>query len=333
MALTIEQRPMNPGGGAPNSGTSAETIVVGLINNMPDSALEGTESQFNGLLAAAARHLPVQLRYASVPEVPRGPAARARIAERYWTLEELFGGALDALIVTGTEPRAAVLSDEPYWNSLVRVIEYADAHTISSVWSCLAAHAAVLHLDGIQRQRLPVKRFGVFEQAVLAGHPLTKGLGATLRTPHSRWNDLPLDSLLRAGYTILSSSAEAGADAFVKSGRSLLVFFQGHPEYEDRTLLKEYQRDVGRFVSGEYKDYPTVPAGYFGPEALSLLTNFEQRLKAGAIAHPLTDFPFKPLAASLTNSWGAQAAQIYENWFAYIASKKLGSSSRSRHAV
>jgi homoserine O-succinyltransferase/O-acetyltransferase len=333
MALEVEPRPIGPGADAPRPGARSDALVVGLINNMPDSALEGTEAQFSGLLTAASRHVPVRLRYASLPEVPRGSDVRARIAERYWTLEELFGGALDALIVTGTEPRAASLADEPYWDRLVEVIAFADAHTISSAWSCLAAHAAVLHLDGIQRRRLPMKRFGVFEQDVLVGHPLTQALGSTLRTPHSRWNDLPLEALASAGYTILSSSREAGADAFVKTRRSLMVFFQGHPEYEDRTLLKEYQRDVGRFVSGEYKQYPTVPAGYFGPAALSLLDDFERRLKAGEVSHPLTAFPFRAVAASLMNTWRSQAAQIYENWLVYVAAKKFGGSGRPRHAL
>src|SRR5882757_9882918 len=178
-------------------------IVIGLLNNMPDAALEPTEGQFTALLDVAAGSHPVRLRHAP-----------------------------DALIVTGTEPRAASLSDEPYWAQFVETLNWAEAHTVSSIWSCLAAHAAVEVLDGVRRQRLQHKRFGVFEHSVLAGHPLMRGVSAPLRMPHSRWNELPVAELRSAGYAILSSSPESGADLFVKQRRCLHLFFQGHPEYE-----------------------------------------------------------------------------------------------------
>jgi homoserine O-succinyltransferase/O-acetyltransferase len=324
MPLDIQPPPGVPGEshrtGA--AGLERDTVVIGWSNNMPDSALEGTEVQFKGLLAAAAGERIVRLRLASMPEVPRGSEARARMANRYWSLEQLWTQAPDAIIVTGTEPKTAVLSDEPYWRRLVQVLEYADANLISSVWSCLAAHAAVLHLDGIARKRLATKHFGVFEQRVLTEHPLTEIIGEQIRIPHSRWNNLPADALAEAGYRILTRSADDDVDLFVKQRRSLLVFFQGHPEYEERTLLKEYQRDVGRFISGEYREYPQVPAGYFKAEALSLVAEFERRLRAGKFVHPLAAFPFAALAASIEAAWMAPATQIYKNWLGLIASRR-----------
>src|SRR5208282_4531475 len=98
---------------------------------MPDSALEGTENQFKSLLTAASGATHVQLRYSSLPEVSRGPAARARIAEHYWPLDQLLADSPDAIIVTGTELKAPALKDEPYWARLVELIEYADAHLVS----------------------------------------------------------------------------------------------------------------------------------------------------------------------------------------------------------
>ena len=61
---------------------------------------------------------------------------------------------LDGLIVTGTEPKSKNLDDEPYWAALPQVIDWAREHTHSTIWSCLAAHAAVLHTDGIERRPL-----------------------------------------------------------------------------------------------------------------------------------------------------------------------------------
>jgi len=320
MGLEVELRPTaarsNP------ARPESETLVIGLINNMPDSALEGTEAQFQSLLARAAGNRSLRLRYSCLPDVARGPAALARIEARYWRLAELMADPPDALIVTGTEPKSPALRDEPYWRSLERLVEFARGSVLSSAWSCLAAHAAVLHLDGIERRRLPAKRFGVFPQTVMAKHRLTQGLDTEIATPHSRWNDVPLSSLVASGYEVLTQSPAGEADLFIKTSGHLMVFFQGHPEYEERTLLKEFQRDVGRFVTGEYPDFPQAPPGYLGGDARAQLTRFEQSLRAGELADPIAAFPFSNLAASLRNTWAEPAALIYRNWREYVAERK-----------
>ena len=64
---------------------------------------------------------------------------------------------MDALIVTGAEPRAANLRDEPFWDELGFVLDWAAENTISSLLSCLAAHAEVLRSDGVTRRPLAEK--------------------------------------------------------------------------------------------------------------------------------------------------------------------------------
>jgi len=307
-------------------------IVIGLLNNMPDAALEPTEGQFTALLDVAAGSHPVRLRFSCLPGVPRGPAARERIERTYWSLEELLRHAPDALIVTGTEPRAASLSDEPYWAQFVETLNWAEAHTVSSIWSCLAAHAAVEVLDGVRRQRLQHKRFGVFEHSVLAGHPLMRGVSAPLRMPHSRWNELPVAELRSAGYAILSSSPESGADLFVKQRRSLHLFFQGHPEYEPVTLFKEYRRDVSRFLSGEQSSYPPLPCRYFSAEAAAALREFQDRALSQRTAGLLADFPASA-AAGAQSSWRPAALAMYRNWLALLANAKAAAVTAVRAQV
>lgn len=302
-------------------GARSHAIVIGVLNNMPDPALEATEGQFIALLKAAAGSHPVRLRFSYLPGVPRGPAARERIERSYWSLEELLRQAPDALIVTGTEPRAASLSDEPYWAQFLEVLNWAEAHTVSSIWSCLAAHAAVEVLDGVRRQRLEQKRFGVFEHTVLAGHPLVRGVSDPLPMPHSRWNDLPVADLRSAGYTILSCSPESGADSFVKQRRSLHLFFQGHPEYERITLFKEYRRDVGRFLSGEQSTYPPLPCRYFSVEAATALREFQDRALSQRTAELLAEFP-PAAAAGAQSTWRPAALTMYGNWLSWVANAK-----------
>jgi len=315
MPLEVEHR----GSSSRSPAHPRDGIMIGLVNNMPDPALEATELQFGALLGAAAGLRTVRLRFSSLPELPRGPEARSRIDSSYWTLDELLAQQPDALIVTGTEPRAPALEEEPYWPRLVRLIDWAANHTAASIWSCLAAHAVAQALHGVSRRRLPEKRFGVFEHRTQPGHPLLEGVRVPLLTPHSRWNDLPPEALVAAGASVLSFSEETGADLFVSTRRGLLVCFQGHPEYEPTTLLKEYRRDVGRWLRGEQPAWPTLPRGYFTGEAQQRIEAFRRRAAAARDPELLAEFPMSALADGLEAPWQAGAAAIYRNWLQYVA--------------
>ena len=298
------------------------TIRIGLINNMPDTALHATEAQFAGLLEGASGGGPVTLRFSSLPELARGPEAAEHIRSGYWPLADLLADGLDALIVTGTEPRSPVLSEEPYWGRLRELLAWARQHTVTSVWSCLAAHAAVELMDGVRRQRLPEKRCGVYQHDLTSEHALLAGVAAPLPMPHSRWNELPVASLERAGYTILSASPVSGADAFIAERGSLLLFFQGHPEYQDTTLLREYRRDVGRYLSGQQPHYPTLPHGYLSAEASARLEAFKAQALARRDASLSEQFPFAAVSATLANTWRAGALAIYGNWLDLISARR-----------
>lgn len=311
----------------------ADALQVALVNNMPDAALQATESQFISLLAAASGALRVRLRLTYLPEVPREPSALATIAESYWPLEQVMEDVPDAIIVTGTEPRASELEQEPYWPRLVQLLEWAQRYAASSIWSCLAAHAAVQALDGIRRHRLPEKRFGVFEHTPLGGMPLLAGVSAPLLTPHSRWNELSVDELRTAGYTIASASAHTGTDMFVREERGLLVCFQGHPEYEYTTLLKEYRRDVGRYLRGERERWPSVPCGYFSPEVLKTLEAFRQRAERAPHDALMDEFPQIKLGADCQAPWRSAAVKIYRNWLAYLTETRSDAHSQHRLPV
>jgi len=310
---------------APHRGASVPPIVVGLVNNMPDAALRSTENQFTGLLGEASAGQSVRLRFTSLPELHRSQEALEHMRASYWPLEELLEGAPDALIVTGTEPRAPRLTEEPYWQRFVDLLAFAREHTVASIWSCLAAHAAVLHLDGIERCRLAEKRCGVYRHSILTGHALLQGVSSPLPMPHSRWNELPPEALRAAGYTLLSWSDETGADGFVREERSLLLFFQGHPEYEDTTLLKEYRRDVGRYLSAQQPHYPTLPRGYLSADASLLLTQFQEQALTSRDAALMERFPFAAIAAGLKNSWRASSVAMYRNWLSFISAAKAAS--------
>jgi homoserine O-succinyltransferase len=296
-------------------------IDIGLINNMPDAALNATERQFLALLRAGAGDIAVHLTLYTLPEVPRTEFGREQVS-RYSDFRDLWSSHHDGLIVTGTEPRAADLKDEPYWNSLTNVLEWAESHTYSTILSCLAAHAGILHLDGIARRPLGDKRFGVFECVRVSDHPLTAAAPSRLQMPQSRWNEIPEEALLACGYRVLTRSEDAGVDAFVKQRKSLFVFFQGHPEYDATTLLLEYRRDIGRFLRRERDTYPPMPHGYFDEETVEALTALRERALLDRREELLAEFPTAMAAGKVTNTWRSTAESLYRNWLQYICAEK-----------
>jgi homoserine O-succinyltransferase len=301
--------------------SDSNCLEIGLVNNMPDAALDATERQFRTLLGAAADGIAVRLTLYTLPEVPRTDFGRHQVSG-YASLDELWERPLDGLIVTGTEPLAADLKDEPFWGSLTRVLEWAEQNTHSTVLSCLAAHAGILHIDGIVRRPLGGKRFGVFECERVGDHPLMATAPSRLRMPHSRWNEIPEEALMACGYRVLTRSEDAGVDAFVKQRKSLFVFFQGHPEYEAVTLLLEHRRDIGRFLRGDTDTYPPMPKGYLDEDTIDVLTALQARALTDRREELLAEFPTALAAGKVTNTWRSTAVSLYHNWLLYICAQK-----------
>src|SRR5581483_1986743 len=121
-----------------------------------------------------------------------------------------------------------------------------------------------------------------------------------------------------AGYRIVVGSGSAGwSVAAREQGDGLFVLCQGHPEYGTLSLLREYRRDVRRFLFGRGAlPYPRLPEGYLGEEAVETLTEFERRAHAPE-ADPRElwpTFPFDEVAATVENTWASASATMYANW-------------------
>ena len=307
-----------------NDGAESAGVRIALINNMPDAALEDTEGQFFSLLESAAGKISVHVQLYHLPEVPRGDRVQEHLSRFYLPVDDLWNAHLDGAIITGTEPRQRNLREEPYWQTLTRVFDWAEERTTSTVLSCLAAHASVLHSDGIERRPLSDKQFGVFDYERIGEHELTEGLPRVVRFPHSRWNEVEAEKLAQRGYTLLDGSDDAGVNFFVKKkGRSLFVHFQGHPEYGAQTLLKEYRRDIRRFLKQERATYPSMPHGYFDGVAAKFLGEFQQGAENARSEETLANFPEARLVDILRSTWHASASRIYGNWLKFMISKKL----------
>jgi homoserine O-succinyltransferase/O-acetyltransferase len=299
-----------------------DDLQLALINNMPDAALEDTELQFFELLNIASGDLPVYIKLYSLNGIPRTDRGQQHLNSFYFPFDDLWQHRFDGVIITGTEPKCPNLRQEPYWDLLARVLDWAQRNTSSTILSCLAAHASVLHCDGIKRHALADKKFGLFDAIKHADHPLLSQSADRIRFPHSRWNEVRQEELISAGYVVLTSSAEAGVDLFVKQmERSLFVHFQGHPEYWAQTLAREYKRDIKRFLRYERETYPTMPYGYFCASAIQDLNRFQDRALLDRSEGIMELFP-EIVVKGLQRGWESSSSNIYRNWLRWIALTK-----------
>jgi homoserine O-succinyltransferase/O-acetyltransferase len=294
-----------------------EVLTVGLINNMPDAALQATERQFTRLLQAAAGNRRIHLHCFSLPSVKRSQQAKQLMDGRYADIADIGRMHIDGLIVTGAEPIAATLPEEPFWNDLTAIVDWAEANTGSAIWSCLAAHAAVLHLDGIERQRLDAKCSGIFDCAKVTDDWLMKGITSPLKVAHSRINALNKGDLIARGYQLLTESRQAGVDIFAKRLHSHFIFFQGHPEYDALSLQREYLRDITRFLSRQRDIYPAFPAGYFNADTEHKLINYQKRASAERTIPLSVELPHLMLRSDL--AVGVAASVLFRNWLEYLS--------------
>lgn len=296
-------------------------LTVALVNIMPDGAFVDTEGQFRELVSAGVGGDGFEFKLYTLPGIPRSAGVAAVIEGRYGDMDELLANPPDALIVTGTEPVQVHLMHEPYWRPLARLLTWAGDAVPATLLSCLAAHASVLLFDGIERVPRATKASGVYAGvAADLDDPLAGGLPQLVPVPHSRVNGIPEDAMRAMGYRVTVSSHDKRIGWSVATrvrGESLFVLCQGHPEYGTLSLIREYRRDVRRYLlGGGARPYPRLPEGYLSPDGERQLHAFaEAALNSRADAEALlTAFPFESVAAGVKNTWGAASATLYANW-------------------
>jgi homoserine O-succinyltransferase len=308
--------------GGEQAQSSRPRLSIGVINNMPDAAMRATERQFVTLLHAAAIGCDIRIHLSTLPAIRRSEAARERINARYTHVEDLKRLHLDALIVTGSTPYEDKLREEPFWPEFCELVDWAAGRTVSTLWSCMAAHAAVLHLDGVPRRRLAKKLSGVFELSVpRSSWPLTGG-AANYVCPHSRYNDVDEDDLRRAGYTVLGRSDEVGADMFAKQTPSRFVFLQGHPEYDGDTLMREYRRDIMQFAAGERESAPDLPVNLFSGPAAFDSASLSRLAATRTTDHLVPKLDAMEAAVPVVGAWSSHATQLFRSWIRMILDLK-----------
>lgn len=295
-------------------------LHIGILNLMPDAALEATERQFMRMVGGCNRIAQFKIHLFSVPEFERADKAREHIEKYYESFARIKKVGLDALIITGANPVQAELEDEPFWKSLIEIVEWAKTNVSSVMCSCLASHAIVQHDHDVRRYRLEQKRWGVYSHRIVDfDHPLVANINTRFDAPHSHVYEVNSRQLRDAGLRVLVSSEDADFYLATSTDGFRFVYFQGHPEYDAVSLFKEYKREVSRFVAGSRENYPPFPERYFSREATLILNRFRDAvLSADNRPADMFDFPETEVVPLLDDTWGDTGKAIVNNWLGLV---------------
>jgi homoserine O-succinyltransferase len=295
-------------------------LHIGFLNMMPDAALEATERQFIRLVGGCNRIAQFFVYPFSLPGLTRGAGALEYIQRYYSRFEDLQESGLDALIITGANVTNPALETEAFWDPLMGVIRWAQENVASTLCSCLATHAVLKHFHGIERQPLAEKCWGIYSHRITQpAHPLMREINTRFDVPHSRFNDISRASLESQKLSVLVESEEGGVHMAVSPDQFRIVYLQGHPEYDTNSLLKEYKREVLRFLNGELPAAPPHPEHYFPDRAARVAERFVRAAEDALSAdRPIEDFLETEITPELANTWGDTAKAIIANWLGLV---------------
>jgi len=229
-------------------------MEVGILNLMPNKM--ETEEQFLRLLSNTPLQINVDLIRIDNQAPKNTPAAH--MDNFYVEFDDVADKKYDGLIVTGAPLAHLAYQDVKYWEKMTRIMDWARRHVQSTLFSCWAAHAAIYHFFGKNRQLRDHKLSGVYRHFVQNEHDeLLRGFDPVFYAPQSRFGEISMaDYASIPGLNVLAKSDEGGA-YIVASEDKRLVFVTGHPEYDPDSLKQEYQRDLS--TNGQ----PQIPVNYF----------------------------------------------------------------------
>lgn len=295
-------------------------LHIGLLNMMPDAALGATERQFFRLIGESNPIAQFFVHPFTLDALPRGEDARAYIDRYYEDFETLRGQGLDALIITGANVTQPELSLEAFWEPLIEVADWAHDNVTSTLCSCLATHAVLEFRYGQKREQQPQKKWGVFDhQVVDPTHPLVSEINTRFSVPHSRWNSVYPHQFEQQGLRILVAGDEGFVHLATSPDGIRTVFFQGHPEYDTVSLLKEYKREINNYINGVSMVYPPLPDNYLGEFESALLREYQFRLSmAMQQGDQLPEFPESMILNLIDNTWHDTACSVVGKWMGLI---------------
>ena len=253
-----------------------------LVLNLMPTKIE-TETQFLRKLSNSP--LQVEVEFMQTNSYQPKHVEESHLETFYTVFDEVKDRRFDGLIITGAPLEFSRFEDVDYWTELCEIMEWSKTHVHCTFHSCWGAFAGLYYHYGIERVILDEKISGVYEHRVLKKKsPLFRGFDDVFYMPHSRSCSIrPEDVAEHPELEVMAVSDESGI-AIIKRRDSSQFFVTGHPEYDSKTLKREYERDLQKGID------PIIPKHYF----------------------PDDDPTKKPIVR-----WFSSGQLLYSNWLNY----------------
>lgn len=256
-------------------------IRVAVLNLMPDKI--STETQLFRLLGNTSIQVEVVL-LKTATYISKNTSTE-HLESFYKTFDDIREEKFDGLIITGAPVEHMAFEDVEYWDELKRIMDWSLHNVYSTMHICWGAQAGLYYHHGIPKHEMHAKMFGVFKHTKNESNvKLLRGFDDEFNVPHSRYTaNLKQDIEKVPHLKIISASPDSGV-YIVATDDNRQVFVTGHPEYDNDTLSKEYERDIAKGLKTD------VPKNYF-----------------------LDDDPTKPPMVT----WRSHANLLFANWLNY----------------
>jgi len=236
------------------SSQNIRPMEIGILNLMPNKI--ETELQILRLLSNTPLQINIDLIRIDQKAPKNTPASHMQAF--YHLYSDVKSKKYDGLIVTGAPLGNLDYEDVKYWPQMCELMDWARKNVQSTVYLCWAAHAAMYHFYGINKQLRKSKLSGVFKHQVLDDkNELTRGFDPEFWAPHSRVAEISPEQYQSVpGLNILAQSSTAGVHIAASEDKRL-VLITGHPEYDPNTLDQEFRRDQAAGLA------PATPKNYY----------------------------------------------------------------------
>lgn len=229
-------------------------MEVAILNLMPNKI--ETEVQILRMLSNTPLQINVDL--IRIHKNPSKNTPTSHLESFYRLFDDVKDKQYDGLIITGAPLGLINYEEVSYWDKICEAFDWAQQNVVSTMYLCWAAHAALYHHYGIDRQLRKEKLSGVYQHTVASRlERLTRGFDDEFKVPHSRYAQVKVEDYQKvAGLNVLAESELAGV-YLAASQDKRQVYVTGHPEYDSFTLAQEYQRDLTAGLEAQ------VPHDYF----------------------------------------------------------------------
>ncbi len=229
-------------------------LRVAILNLMPNKIT--TEIQLLRLLANSPLQLDIELLRIDDHVSKHTPESHLNCFYRYFS--DVQQQKYDGLIITGAPLGLVDYEDVTYWQQFGEILRWADTHVTSTLFLCWAAHAALYHYYGLQREIRGEKLSGVYWQQVSQPlSPLVRGFDDQFLVPHSRYAQVPKQKYQEHADIHVLAEADATGAYLLQNSSGSRIFVTGHPEYDLSTLDDEYKRDVAASIAAR------IPENYY----------------------------------------------------------------------